>query len=242
CRIEDVVMTIGDTAAIAHGVGAFGARQAVNAGCSALIAGQAVRTQLTALAARALGVSESDIDVDDGHAVVTIGNKPTIPFGELARLAQGIPGVSLPTGQAVGLEHTAYYTPSQAAYCSGTHVAEVQVDHMTGGVKIVRYTVAHDAGRVINPLIVDGQVQGGVAHGIGNALLEWMQYDENAQPLTISFADYMLPMATDVPTCKIAHVETVNPFNPLGVKGAGEGGTIPAPAAIVSAIENALSP
>jgi carbon-monoxide dehydrogenase large subunit len=85
-------------------------------------------------------------------------------------------------------------------------------------------------------------VQGGVAHGIGNALLEWMQYDENAQPLTTTFADYMLPMATDVPTCVIAHVETINPLNPLGVKGAGEGGTIPAAAAIIAAIEDALSP
>ena len=141
-----------------------------------------------------------------------------------------------------GLEHTAFYSPSQAAYCSGTHVAEVEVDYMTGGVKILKYTVAHDSGRVINPLIVNGQVQGGVAHGIGNALLEWMQYDENAQPLTTTFADYLMPMTTDVPTCTIVHVETVNPFNPLGVKGAGEGGTIPAPAAIIAAIENALSP
>ena len=186
--------------------------------------------------------TRDDIDLEDGLAVATTGNKPTVPFGELARLAQGIPGVSLPAGQAAGLEHTAYYAPSQAAYCSGTHVAEVEVDHMTGGVKILNYTVAHDSGRVINPLIVDGQVQGGVAHGIGNALLEWMQYDDNAQPLTTTFADYMLPMATDVPTCAIAHVETVNPLNPLGVKGAGEGGTIPAPAAIISAIEDALSP
>jgi len=242
CRIDDVVMTIGDTAAIAHGVGAFASRQAVNAGCSAQIAGQAVRAQLIALAARALGVDESNIDLDDGRAVAATGNKPTIPFGELARLAQGIPGVSLPTGQVVGLEHTAYYAPSQAAYCSGTHVAEVEVDHMTGGVKILKYTVAHDSGRVINPLIVDGQVQGGVAHGIGNALLEWMQYDDNAQPLTTTFADYMLPLATDVPKCAIVHVETVNPFNPLGVKGAGEGGTIPAPAAIIAAIEDALAP
>ena len=242
CRIADIVMTIGDTGAIAQGVGAFASRQAVNAGCSAQIAGQAVRTQIIALAARALGVDAGDIDLEDGHAVATTGNKPTIPFGELARLAQGIPGVSLPVGQAAGLEHTAYYTPPQAAYCSGTHVAEVEVDHMTGGVKILNYTVAHDSGRVINPLIVDGQVQGGVAHGIGNALLEWMQYDGNAQPLTTTFADYMLPMATDVPTCAIAHVETVNPLNPLGVKGAGEGGTIPAPAAIIAAIEDALSP
>jgi aerobic carbon-monoxide dehydrogenase large subunit len=242
CRIEDIVMTIGDTGAIAQGVGAFASRQAVNAGCSAQIAGQAVRTQIIALAARALGVEAGDIDLEDGHAVATTGNKPTIPFGELARLAQGIPGVSLPVGQAAGLEHTAYYTPPQAAYCSGTHVAEVEVDYMTGGVKILNYTVAHDSGRVINPLIVDGQVQGGVAHGIGNALLEWMQYDGNAQPLTTTFADYMLPMATDVPTCAVAHVETVNPLNPLGVKGAGEGGTIPAPAAIIAAIEDALSP
>ena len=242
CRMEDIVMTIGDTGAIAQGVGAFASRQAVNAGCSALVAGQNVRAQLIALAARVLGVVESDIDLDDGKAVANTGNKPIIGFGELARLAQGIPGVSLPAGQAAGLEHTAYYAPQQAAYCSGTHVAEVEVDAMTGGVKIVRYTVAHDAGTVINPMIVDGQVQGGVAHGIGNALLEWMQYDENGQPLTTSFADYMLPMATDVPTCAIAHVETVNPLNPLGVKGAGEGGTIPAPAAIIAAIEDALSP
>jgi carbon-monoxide dehydrogenase large subunit len=242
CRIEDIVMTIGDTGAIAQGVGAFASRQAVNAGCSALYAGQAVRKRIIALAARALGVDEKDIDLEDGLAIATTGNKPTIPFGELARLAQGIPGVSLPAGQAAGLEQTAYYTPSQAAYCSGTHVVEVEVDHMTGGVKILKYTVAHDSGRVINPMIVDGQVQGGVAHGIGNALLEWMQYDGNAQPLTTTFADYMLPTAPDVPTCAIAHVETANPLNPLGVKGAGEGGTIPAPAAIISAIEDALSP
>jgi carbon-monoxide dehydrogenase large subunit len=235
-------MTIGDTGAISQGVGAFASRQAVNAGSSALIAGQAVRTQIIALAARTLGLPESDFDLEDGKAVAQRGNKPSISFGELARLAQGIPGVCFPAGQTAGLEHTAYFTPTQAAYCSGTHVAEVQVDAMTGGVKVLRYSVAHDAGRVINPLIVDGQVQGGVAHGIGNALLEWMQYDDNAQPLTTSFADYMLPMATDVPICDIAHVETVNPFNPLGVKGAGEGGTIPAPAAIIAAIEDALTP
>jgi aerobic carbon-monoxide dehydrogenase large subunit len=242
CRLEDIVMTIGDTGAIAQGVGAFASRQAVNAGSSALLAGQVVRKQLIALAVRTLGVAETDIELEEGQATSRRGNKPSISFGDLARLAQGIPGVSLPAGQTAGIEHTAYYTPSQAAYCSGTHVAEVQVDAMTGGVKVIRYTVAHDAGRVINPLIVDGQVQGGVAHGIGNALLEWMQYDADAQPLTTSFADYMLPMATDVPTCTIAHVETVNPHNPLGVKGAGEGGTIPAPAAIVAAIEDALAP
>ncbi len=113
---------------------------------------------------------------------------------------------------------------------------------MTGGVTLLNYTVAHDSGNVINPMIVDGQVQGGVAHGIGNALFEWMKYDAGAQPLTTTFQDYLLPAAPDVPGCLIEHVETPNPLNPLGVKGAGEGGTIPAPAAIISAIEDALSP
>lgn len=242
CRLDDVIVTAGDTAAIAQGIGTFGDREVVNAGCAAQIAGQAVRNRLIALAARMLGVSRNDVDLDDGQAVASGGNRPMIPFSELAHLAQGIPGVSLPAGQAAGLEHTAYYTPSQAAYCSGTHVAEVEVDAMTGGVKILRYTVALDSGRIINPLILDGQVQGGVAHGIGNALLEWMQYDENAQPLTTSFADYLLPVATDVPKCTISHIETANPLNPLGVKGAGEGGTIPVPAAIIAAVENALLP
>ena len=113
---------------------------------------------------------------------------------------------------------------------------------MTGAVRILNYTVAHDSGVVINPMIVDGQVQGGVAHGIGNALFEHMHYDADANPLTTTFQDYLLPSAPEVPGCKIIHVETPNPLNPIGVKGAGEGGTIPAPAAIVSAIENALSP
>ena len=102
--------------------------------------------------------------------------------------------------------------------------------------------MAHDSGSLINPLIVDGQIQGAVAHGIGNALLEWMIYDESAQPLTMTFADYLMPGAVEVPHIAAAHLETPSPLNPLGVKGAGEGGTIPAAAAIVAAIENALAP
>ncbi|MFL6797659.1 MAG: xanthine dehydrogenase family protein molybdopterin-binding subunit [Xanthobacteraceae bacterium] len=242
CGMQDIVMTLGDTGAIAQGVGAFASRQAINAGSSALIAGSNVRTQIVGLAARSLGVPESEIDVEDGRATARSGNRPWIGFGDLARLAQGMPGFSLPPGQSPGLEHTAYFTPPQASYCNGTHVAEVEVDAMTGAVTLLRYSVAHDSGNVINPMIVDGQVQGGVAHGIGNALFEWMKYDSDAQPLTTSFQDYLLPAAPDVPACSIEHVETPNPLNPLGVKGAGEGGTIPAPAAIISAIEDALSP
>jgi aerobic carbon-monoxide dehydrogenase large subunit len=242
CRMEDIVMSAGDTAAISQGVGAFASRQAINAGSSAQMAGANVRSQMIALAARVLGVPESEIDLEDGRATGRVGNKPSIGFGELARLAQGMPGFSLPAGQPPGLEHTAYFTPPQASYCNGTHVAEVEVDPLTGAVQIVNYTVAHDSGNIVNPSIVDGQVQGGIAHGIGNALFEHMKYDADAQPLTTTFQDYLLPAAPDVPNCTIEHVETPNPLNPLGAKGAGEGGTIPAPAAIIAAIENALSP
>jgi aerobic carbon-monoxide dehydrogenase large subunit len=241
-RIEDIVVTAGDTHAISQGVGAFASRQAINAGNSAMIAGENVKAQVVALAARTLGVAEIEIDVEDGRAIARGGNKPVLSFGELARLAQGMPGFSLAADQTPGLEHTAYFTPPQASYCNGTHVAELEVDPMTGAVTILNYVVAHDSGNVINPMIVDGQVQGGVAHGIGNALFEFMKYDANAQPLTTTFADYLMPMATDIPACVIEHVETPNPLNPLGVKGAGEGGTIPAPAAIIAAIEDALSP
>jgi carbon-monoxide dehydrogenase large subunit len=242
CRIEDIIMTVGDTGAIAQGVGAFASRQAINAGCSAMIAGGNVRQQVVTLAARVLGALESEIDVEDGRATARGGNKPSLTFGELARLAQGMPGFSFAAGQMPGLEHTAYFTPPQASYCNGTHIVEVEVDPLTGGVALLRYTVAHDSGNIINPMIVDGQVQGGVAHGVGNALFEWMKYDDQAQPLTTTFQDYLLPAAPEVPTCAIEHVETPNPLNPLGVKGAGEGGTIPAPAAIIAAIEDALSP
>ena len=242
CRLDDIEMSIGDTATIANGVGAFASRQAVNAGSSAAMAAEAVRGKVLKLAARTLGVPEADVVIEDGKAVAQGGNKPEIGLGDLARLSQGMPGFSMTAGDEPGLEHTAYFTPPQASYCSGTHVVEAEVDIMTGGVRLLTYAVAHDSGNIINPLIVDGQVQGGVAHGIGNALMEFMKYDENAQPVTTTFADYLMPMATDVPVCRIAHVESPSPLNPLGVKGAGEGGTIPAAAAIIAAVEDALAP
>jgi carbon-monoxide dehydrogenase large subunit len=153
-----------------------------------------------------------------------------------------MPGVSMAGGMAPGLEHTAYFTPDQSTYSNGTHVVEVEVDTETGGVEILRYVVMHDCGNVINPMVVEGQVQGGVAHGVGNALFEKMLYDHNAQPLNMNFGEYLLPGSTDVPSVQLHHMETPSPLNPIGVKGAGEGGTIPATAAIIAAIENALQP
>jgi carbon-monoxide dehydrogenase large subunit len=119
---------------------------------------------------------------------------------------------------------------------------EVEVDIGTCGVRILRYVVVNDSGRLINPMIVEGQIIGGVAHAIGNALLEWMGYDEQAQPVTTTFADYLLPGATDVPHIEVTFAEFPSPLNPLGVKGVGESGCVPAAAAIISAIEHALSP
>jgi carbon-monoxide dehydrogenase large subunit len=145
-------------------------------------------------------------------------------------------------GLAPGLENTAYFQPEQSTYSNGTHVAEVEVDAETGEVKILRYTVLHDCGHVINPMVVEGQVVGGVAHGVGNALFERLVYDAGAQPLTVNFGEYLLPLATDVPHVDVHHTETPSPLNPLGLKGAGEGGTIPAIAAIIAAVENALAP
>ena len=239
---DDITVIVGDTDAIAMGVGTFASRITANAGPAALLASQTVRARVLKLAARALGISENDLVLTGGRAEAKSGNRPSIGFGDLAKLSQGYPGFSFAPGDVPGLEHTAYFTPPQAAYCNGTHVAEVEVDIATGGVRIINYSVAHDSGTLINPLIVDGQIQGGVAHGIGNALLEFMAYDANAQPLTTTFADYLLPSSSEVPAVKSAHIETPSPLNPLGVKGAGEGGTIPAAAAIVAAIENALAP
>ena len=239
---QSIHVTLGDTAAMAMGVGTFASRITANAGPSAMIAGQTVRKKILELAARALEADIADLELEDGRVEVKSGNRRAISFGDLARMAVGFPGFSFAPGQSPGLEHTAYFTPPQAAYCNGVHVAEVEVDIETGRVSILNYSVAHDSGRLINPFIVDGQIQGGVAHGIGNALMEFMAYDENAQPLTTSFADYLLPSSCDVRNIQMAHTETPSPLNPLGVKGAGEGGTIPTAAAIAAAVENALQP
>jgi aerobic carbon-monoxide dehydrogenase large subunit len=240
--LDRIQVTVGDTGAIAMGVGTFASRITANAGPSALMAADSVRGQILALAAHVLEADAAALALEDGRVEVTRGNRRAIGLGDLARLAQGMPGFSFPAGQGAGLEHTAYFTPSQAAYCNGCHVVEVEVDIGTGAVRILNYVVAHDSGTLVNPLIVDGQIQGAVAHGIGNALYEWMVYDAAAQPLTTTFADYLLPGATEVPRIDAAHLETPSPLNPLGAKGAGEGGTIPAAAAIAAAIENALAP
>jgi carbon-monoxide dehydrogenase large subunit len=127
-------------------------------------------------------------------------------------------------------------------YCNGTHVCEAEVDVETGAVRLLRYLLVHDSARMLNPMIVEGQVLGAVVHGIGATLYEWMRYDEQGQPQTVTYADYLLPSGDVVPPIEIHHMESPSPLNPLGVKGAAESGTIAAPAVIASAIEDALKP
>jgi carbon-monoxide dehydrogenase large subunit len=236
----DVVLA--DTDAIQMGYGAYASRLAANAGPAIHIAGQKLRAKIQKFAALALEAAEEDIELTNGRAHVRGVPQMGKSFSELQSMALGMSGFSLPKEVSPGLEETHYFGAEQAAYCNGTHVVEVEVDIDTGHVGILRYVVGHDCGRLINPLIVEGQIQGGVAHGVGNALFEWMGYDDEAQPTTASLADYLLPNAVDVPDAEMTHVETPCPLNPLGVKGAGEGGTIPAPAAIIAAIEDALAP
>jgi carbon-monoxide dehydrogenase large subunit len=150
------------------------------------------------------------------------------------------PGYALPGGMDPGLEASGYVHVKQSTYSSGAHAAVVEVDAETGTVRIVRYLAVDDCGTMINPMVVEGQVHGGVAHGIGNALLEEIVYDGAGQLVTGTLMDYALPRASDVPRLDVDHVVTPSPLNPLGVKGAGEGGTLPAPAAIANAVADAL--
>jgi carbon-monoxide dehydrogenase large subunit len=162
-------------------------------------------------------------------------------LGEVARAAAGTPGMMM-GGKAPGLEVREYNTPSAPATSAGCHVCVVEVDAETGYVRVLRYVVAHDCGRILNPTILTGQVRGAIVHGIGETIIEEVAFDENAAPLASTFLDYLLPLSTDIPDIEVRHMETPSPYNPLGVKGAGESGTIAAPAAVVAAIEDALKP
>jgi carbon-monoxide dehydrogenase large subunit len=240
--IDDVTIVTGDTSTIAWGMGTFAARSAVNAGSSVHLAAIEVGKKIKEFASRIMEVSTEDLELRDGHVGVRGVPGMQKSFRDIAIHAISAPGMSNLGGQVPGLEYTAYFTPDQSTYSNGTHIAEVEVDIETGDVTIRRYVVFHDCGRVINPLVVEGQVVGGVAHGVGNALFERMVYDENSQPQSTTFAEYLLTTAPHMPKVEVHHMETPSPLNPIGVKGAGEAGTNPAIAAIVNAVNDALLP
>jgi carbon-monoxide dehydrogenase large subunit len=241
-RAQDVTVIAGDTASAPLGLGGFASRQTVTAGSSVKIAAAAVAAKARKLASHLLEVAEEDLEIADGEVRVVGAPQLAVKLGDLARVLKGAPGYPFPKDIEPGLESSATFRIDQLAYSNACHVAEVEVDVETGGVRILRYLAMQDAGRLINPMIVDGQVHGGVAHGIGNAIFEWMGYDEAGQPITTTFADYLLPTAADVPKLQTLYKESPSPHNPLGVKGVGEVGVIPAAAAIISAVEDALSP
>ena len=240
--INDITVEAADTSAFPLGIGAIASRTAVTAGSSVHQAAVAVRAKAIKVASELLEAAEDDLVLEDGAVRVAGVPDLHVPLAEIATRLNGMSGIPMFPGVEPGLAATAFYEARKTTFANGTHLAEVEVDIETGQVKITRYVVAHDCGRLINPMLVDGQVRGGVVHGIGNALLERMVYDENGEPLTTNYADYLLPTAPDIPRIEIIHLESPSPLNPIGVKGAGEGGTIPAAACIISAVEDALSP
>ena len=233
-----VSVTHGDTDAIPFGVGTYASRNAVVAGNAAHAAALQVREKAAALAAHVLEVEREDLEFVDGGVQVRGAANRRLTLGQLARAAA--PGQPLPEGMVPSLEATHYFLAPRATFASGVHVAVVEVDKDTLQVRILDYAVVSDAGRLINPLIVEGQIVGGVAQGIGGALYEELVYDEQANFLAQSLMDYCMPSAAQIPSIKIAHLYTPSPLNPLGVKGLGEGGAMAPPAAIANAVEDAL--
>jgi len=241
-EMDNITVIAGDTAAVPLGLGGFNSRQTVLAGTSAHVAAVAVRKKVFAIAAQLLETDEKDLNLDGREVRVRTGNAMSLPLAEIARAAAGLPGFPVPGRYGPGLAATEQVVIDNMTYANGTAVAEVEVDIETGGVKVTNFVFTHDCGRAIHPMIVDGQIMGGIAHGLGNALFEWMAFDSNAQPLTTNLAEYLLVSATEMPPIQIRHQESPTTLNPLGVKGVGESGVLPTPAAIISAIEDALSP
>jgi carbon-monoxide dehydrogenase large subunit len=241
--LDDVTVITGDTETIGLGVGTFASRTAVVAGNAVSMAARSVREKALQVAAQLLEVSADDLELHEG--VISVRGVPDrqIPLAQVARTVTAPPPAFIfPEGLEPGLEATHYFHPTSNTYANGAHIATVEVDLETGQVTVLRYVVVHDCGTVINPTVVDGQVRGGVAQGLGNALYEEIVYDEAAQPRTTSFMDYLLPTAMEIPVVAVGHQETRSPLNPEGIKGTGEGGTMPVPAVIANAVDDALAP
>ena len=239
--MENVVVVTGDTAAIELGMGGFNSRQAVMAGSSAHAAALKVRDKLLRVASHMLEVGVQALEIV-GRSVRIRGDETRqVSLGDISRALAGLPGYFVPGGVDPGLEAMERVIINDMTYANGVAVVEVEVDPDTGEVRVQRVVFAHDCGRTLHPKIVEGQIIGGIAHGIGNACFEWMRFDESGQPLTTTLADYLLVSATEMPPqIDIVHLESETYLNELGIKGVGESGVIPMAAAIASAIDHAL--
>jgi aerobic carbon-monoxide dehydrogenase large subunit len=258
--MEDVEVTTGDTRRFGYAVGTFASRAAVMSGNAIALAARGVREKALRIAAEVLEADPADLEISDAvvqvkgtpgasiplRTVAVLSNPLRYAFDEAAKQATQFAGPGddskppVAVGDAPGLEHTDYYSPVRSTFASGAHAVVVEVDPATWEVDVVDYAVVHDCGNVVNPMIVEGQVHGGVAQGVGGALYERMAYDSDGQLQNASFMDFLMPYASEVPAVAIDHQTTPSPLNPLGLKGAGEAGVIPGSAAIASAIEDAV--
>jgi CO/xanthine dehydrogenase Mo-binding subunit len=261
CNPVDVTVVTGDTRRFNWGAGTYASRALVTSGNAIAAAARKVRDKALGIAAELLEVAREDLEIADGAvhvrgmpermltlgALATVANPIRYAYGKEAseaalRLVKPREGAVLGPDEAPGLEAHGYYAPPHSTFASGCHAAIVEVDPATGYVTILRYVVQHDCGIMVNPTVVEGQIRGGVAQGIGGALYERIVYDAAGQPLTTTFMDFLLPGATEVPDIEIVHSETPSPLNPLGIKGVGEAGAIPGPALMAEAIDDALAP
>lgn len=238
-NVNDIVVLHGDTDSAPFGGGTGGSRSGTIGGGAALKAGHEMRAKLARIAAHLLEAAEEDIEVKDGAAFVAGVPSKSFSIPELAKIAY-TDVTRLPEDMPYGLEVVARFKPQvRTTYSNGTHVAKVEVDITTGFVQVIDYVAVNDCGNLINPTIVEGQIHGGVAQGIGSALLEELKYNEDGQLTTISLADYLLPASTEVPPMQVGHIMTPS-ANDGGFKGMGEGSLIAAPPAIANAITDAL--
>jgi aerobic carbon-monoxide dehydrogenase large subunit len=240
-RVDDVRVVQGDTALGPHGTGTYASRSAVLGGGAAILAARAIRDKALAIAAHHLEAAVADLEMTEGVIRVRGVRDRHLALAQVAAAAYA-GSKRLPQGTEPGLEATRFYDPYFGTASNAAHLVMVEVDGATCAVRVLRYLVVEDCGRIINPLIVEGQAIGGVVQGIGAALLEECVYAEDGQLLTGTLMDYLVPTAADVPPVEVLHVETPSPTTLGGFKGVGEGGTIGAPAAIAGAVADALAP
>jgi carbon-monoxide dehydrogenase large subunit len=239
---DDVVIALADTAAIAIGFGTLASRSTVTLSAALHYASERLRHKVFAIAANLLECAEADLELRVGGVGVVGVPGAMVSLARIAQAARPSWENERPPGVDAGLEETFYWQPQTVTWSYAVHVAIVDVDRETGRIGIEDYAVAHDCGVVVNPMLVEGQVMGGVAQGLGGILLEGIAYDATGQLLSGSLMDYALPTASDIPALQILHQHSPSPLNPLGVKGVGEGGAVAPPAAIANAVCDALAP
>jgi CO/xanthine dehydrogenase Mo-binding subunit len=238
--VTDIDIVTGDTDQFHWGAGTFASRGAVVAGNAINAAAQNVRQKILKMASAELdNIAEDHLELVGGRVQIKGSPESAIPLGELANRANPMRGAVHP-GTEPGLESTDYFGPRYGATASGVHAMIIELDPETMALEVLRYVIVHDCGNVINPLILDGQIHGGAAQGIGNAFYEKLSYSTDGQLLSGSFMDYLVPTSMEVPRMVVDHVVTPSPLNPLGTKGAGEAGAIPVGPLFAQAIEDAL--